>query len=180
MDRTIIVETVQNILTTPKYMGLGIAGISAMALIMALISQYVFGLLPCILCLYQRWPYAIAIVLGILMLLLLNKGLKTSSFILLITSITFFVNSGIAFFHSGVERHWWEGLKGCSAPDMSGSVEELMERIKNAPQAKCDEIPWADPILGGSMANYNVIFCFGLGVVCLLSSVLVVRKSNGY
>lgn len=173
------INTAKNILINPLYMGAGIAGISALALTMALISQYGFGLLPCILCIYQRWPYGIAIALGLL-IVLSRKELKRSAFLIFTSGITFLINAGIAFFHSGVERHWWEGLKGCGTPDMSGTVEELLERIKNMPQAKCSEIPWADPIFGGSMANYNVLLCLGLGIVCVISSILIARKSNGY
>ncbi len=176
MDITLI----KHILTTPKWMGLFIAGISTLALLMAFTSQYGFGLLPCILCIYQRIPYAIAIVLGLVILFLCKKNLRASAVITLLSALTFFVNSGIAFFHSGVERHWWEGLKGCGTPDMSGTVEELLERIKNMPQAKCSDIAWADPLLGLSMANYNVVFCLGVGIVCLISAVLMIRKANGY
>jgi len=165
-------------LVSPLHMGAIIAGLSSLALITALISQYVFGLHPCVLCIYQRWPYGIAILLGFLVIATRNKPHATS--LIFLSGVTFLGNAGIAFFHSGVERHWWEGLKGCGTPDMSGSAAELIERIKNMPQAKCSEIPWADPILGGSMANYNVLVCFALGLICVFSSILIARKMNGY
>lgn len=170
--------SIKDTLTTPFYMGIGIAGISALALTMALISQYVFGLQPCVLCIYQRWPYGIAILLG-LIILAARKTNYTAPLVAL-SGLTFLINSGIAFFHSGVERHWWEGLKGCGTPDMSGTAAELIERIKNMPQAKCSEIPWADPIIAGSMANYNVLLCLGLGIICIISAILIARKQNGY
>jgi disulfide bond formation protein DsbB len=170
---------IKTILENPLFAGIGIAGFSASALSMALISQYGFGLLPCILCIYQRIPYGVAIVLGLL-IVVSRKNQRAPIILTFLSAVTFFINSGIAFFHSGVERLWWDGLKGCGAPDMSGTIEELMERIKNMPQAKCSEIPWADPIIGFSMANYNVIVCFGAGIVCLVSTILLMRKSNGY
>ncbi len=179
MDRSAIIKLVTNILRNPLYMGIGIAGLSALSLAMALTSQYAFGLLPCILCIYQRIPFVIAIFLGIF-IAAFRKKLKLSAFTIFLSSIAFFVNSGIAFYHSGVERLWWEGTDSCAAPDMSGSAAELIARIKSMAQSKCTDIPWADPIFGGSMANYNVLFCLGLGVVCLLSSILIARKANGY
>lgn len=171
--------SIKDIITNPLWMGITIAGFSTTALIMALISQYGFGLLPCVLCIYQRIPYCLAIALGLLIIAFRNHT-KPSALVVLISSLTFFINSGIAFFHSGVERLWWDGLKGCGTPDMSGTIEELMERIKNMPQAKCSEIPWADPLFGLSMANYNVMACAGFGIICLISAVKLIRKANGY
>lgn len=46
-------------------MTFGLAAISAFALSMAFTAQYIFGLEPCILCLYQRIPYALVIALGL-------------------------------------------------------------------------------------------------------------------
>ena len=172
-------ELIKTIKTTPLYIGGLILGVLFLALGMALISQYVFGLHPCVLCIYQRWPYVIAIILGILVMMFKNN-VKASALFVGLSSLTFFANSAIAFFHSGVERHWWEGLKGCGTPDMSGTAAELLERIKNMPQAKCSEIPWADPILGGSMANYNVLVCFVMGIICFSSFIALSRRSNGY
>ncbi|MBP9050734.1 MAG: disulfide bond formation protein B, partial [Alphaproteobacteria bacterium] len=69
----------------------------------------------------------------------------------------------------------WAGLEGCSAPDMSGSVEELIRRIQEVSVVRCDEIPWS--LFGLSMANYNVVMCLGLGVLCL--AYVGLRKRDG-
>ncbi len=149
-------------------------GISIFALASAFFAQYAMGLEPCKLCIWQRWPFVIVIVMGLITYLLKSPN---SLFVLTLTGLVFLTNSAIAFFHTGVERLWWEGLKGCSAPDLSGSVEELMARIQSSNGARCDEIPWADPILGLSMANYNVILCLGMGLICLYVS-LKTYKAN--
>lgn len=141
-------------------------GFAAAALIAALIAQFAFGLAPCELCIYQRWPFGLVIVLG-LFGMAIHKGAMPALARLTVamTCLTYLANAAIAMFHTGVERHWWEGLEGCTA-DLTGSIDDLMARIASTPAAKCDEIPWADPILGLSMANYNVIFCAVAGLLC--------------
>jgi disulfide bond formation protein DsbB len=155
-----------------------LALISVFALGMALMSQYVFGLLPCNLCVIQRLPYGIVIVLGILGFFIAGKCKKTTAAIMSLTGLTFLANSVIAFYHSGVELKWWVSfLEGCSVPKLSSDIKEMMAQIQAAKDVvRCDEIPWADPILNLSMANYNVVFCFGLGAVALISARLVWKK----
>ena len=145
----------------PRYVALFIALTSTLALCGAYIAQYIFHLQPCELCLIQRAPFFINIVIGLTALAYARLRLPLIG----VAGVVFLVNSAIAFFHSGVERKWWEGLTGCSTPDMSGSIEEVIERIKQTAVVRCDEIPAS--LFGLSMANYNVMFCLGLGVICL-------------
>ena len=156
-----------------------IMGISGLSLAAALTAQYVFGLAPCILCIYQRIPFIVAILLAALGFGL--KKLRKDNMVapvIGLSGLVFLANSVIAFYHSGVERHWWPSfLEGCAVPDLGNSPEDILKNIMNAPSVRCDEIPWADPILGLSMANYNVILCLGLAVVCFVSAILLMRKS---
>lgn len=135
---------------------------SAMALAGALIAQYGFNLHPCELCLYQRAPFVLNIFLGLLAL----RWATGRVFLIGLSGASFLINSGIALFHSGVERKWWTGLTGCTTPDMSGSIEDILKRIQETAVTRCDEIPWS--LFGLSMANYNVAFCLGLGLICLI------------
>ncbi|HAJ90889.1 MAG TPA: disulfide bond formation protein B [Rhodospirillaceae bacterium] len=144
-----------------QYMALGIAAVSLFALAGALTAQYGFHLRPCELCLFQRVPFVMGIFLGLWAYF--SKATRLP--LIAASGVVFLVNSAIALFHSGVERKWWVGLTGCTTPDMSGSIEDLMSRIQNTDVVRCDEIPWS--FLGLSMANYNVFFCLGLGVLCL-------------
>jgi disulfide bond formation protein DsbB len=126
----------------------------------ALTAQYGFNLRPCELCLIQRVPFVLTIILGLLAYFWTAKRIP----LIALSGVTYLVNSAIATFHSGVERKWWAGLTGCTTPDMSGSIEDLMKRIQETAVVRCDEIPWS--FLGLSMANYNVVFCLGLGLAC--------------
>lgn len=147
---------------SPRQMALFVALSSTLALVGAFTAQYGFGLLPCELCLMQRAPFALNILLGIVAFAHAPLRLPLIG----LSGLSFLINSGIAFFHSGVERKWWTGLTGCTTPDMSGSIEELLKRIQDTAVVRCDEIPWS--LFGLSMANYNVAFCLGLGVICFL------------
>lgn len=170
---------ITKILSCSKLMPAIMAFISASALGLALMSQYVFGLHPCNLCIIQRFPYGIVIALGIIGFFVAGKCKKTTVAIMSLIGLTFITNSIIAFYHSGVELKWWVSfLEGCSVPKLSNNVNEMMAQIQATTKvARCDEIPWADPILNLSMANYNVIFCLELGIIALISARLI-WKSN--
>lgn len=141
---------------------LGMVALSIFSLASALVAQYGFNLRPCDLCLYQRVPFVLNIFLGVWAYAMpkLHRPLIG------IAGLAFLANSVIAFFHSGVERKWWVGITGCTTPDMSGTVEDLLKRITETDVVRCDEIPWS--LFGLSMANYNVVFCLGLGMICLI------------
>jgi len=157
---------------TSQYMGGFIAFMSAFALIGALIAQFGFNLRPCELCLIQRIPFVLNMVMGIIIIFWASKR----THVIGLSGLIFVINSGIALFHSGVERKWWAGLTGCTTPDMSGSIEDLMKRIQETDVVRCDEIPWS--FMGLSMANYNVAFCLGLGALCLYVWYQSMRSGN--
>ncbi len=163
-------------LTNEKLMTGGMAFIAASALGMALIAQYVFDLAPCNLCVIQRYPYGFVIAFGLLGLFHANKSSKATAIRMFFIGTSFLINSAIAFYHTGVERLWWKSfLEGCNVPELDPN--DILGSIAAAPIVRCDEIPWADPILGLSMANYNVIFCFGLAVIAYASMRLLWKKS---
>lgn len=170
-----MIKLIERTLSCPFAMPALMALISAAALGMALMGQYVFGLAPCNLCIIQRFPFGIVIGLGLIGLLFAKKNRKLSVATMGLISLTFFANSVIAFYHTGVELKWWKSfLEGCAVPQLSSDINEMMAQIEAATKVvPCDEIPWSDPIFNLSMANYNVIFCFGLGVIAIMSARLM-------
>ncbi|MFK7839020.1 MAG: disulfide bond formation protein B [Bdellovibrionales bacterium] len=179
-----MIKFLRTLLSCPIAMFCGIAGVSFFALFAALYSEVVLDLQPCPLCIYQRIPFLIGGVLGIIGLFLRQRP-KIVDSIIGLAGLGFLVNSGIAFYHSGVERKWWESaVEGCNvnldallAPETEVSTQSILQDIMSAPTANCAEIPWEDPLLGLSMANYNVLLCFGIFVACVLS--LLIRKTYG-
>ncbi len=178
MSRKISAIIAHKILAEPKVMGTFVLMIGTLSLGGALISQYVFGLHPCVLCIYQRWPHGIAIALGMATLFLgAQQKQKSASFVLLVASLTFFIGSAIAFYHTGVEQKWWSGTDGCGFPKTgAGDFESFKDALMNAPVARCDEIPWS--LLGISMAGYNFMLSLGAGLISLAGSICVIRKAN--
>lgn len=154
-------------------------GVAAFSLAAAYTGEYVFGLMPCILCLYQRIPFAIVVALS-LTGLALRKNAKVASLVILLCAAAFITNSGIAFYHTGIEQKWWvAGPAGCAfTPGTETQERDLLETILSTPAKDCAEIAWQDPIFGFSMANLNVMLCLGMGLVCLIGFVRLWTKDG--
>lgn len=131
----------------------------------ALAFQYLGGLAPCPLCLWQRWPHAAAIVIGALAVTVLWRFRRPMCGL---GGAAMLTGAAIAGYHVGIEQGWWEGPQTCSAPDPAGLTSaELLDRILAAPLVRCDEVAWE--FLGLSMAAWNGLACLGLAVVWLWS-----------
>lgn len=120
----------------------------------AFASEVWGGLKPCILCIYQRYVYGAAFLIGLAGLALSSRpALVRLS--LWLAGLTFLVGVAIAFFHVGVEQHWWRGTADCHAPviDPNLSVDALRQQLLNTDFVPCDQIPWS--LFGISMAGYN-------------------------
>ncbi len=129
---------------------------SGLALAIALISQYGFGLYPCVLCHYQRWAQIAALGFGLLTLLLVRTG--AAPWLARLAALAFVASAAIAFFHIGVEAGWWQGTDGCASPNFGGgmSSEDIKAAILSAPVVACDEVPFR--FLGLSMAGWNMVY----------------------
>jgi len=135
---------------------------SAALLVAALGSQYLGGLAPCKMCIWQRWPHLVAVLAGLVLLFTRWRGFALVGFAAALST------SGIGFFHAGVEQGWWEGPSTCSAPSIGSlSTEALLDQIMNAPVVRCDEIAWS--FAGLSMAAWNGVLSLGLAGLWALS-----------
>lgn len=175
-------SNISGLLRCPFAMLAALGLISFLALAAAFSSEIFLALEPCVLCIYQRWPYAIIIALSVIgaSVCKANKAQAKpygAAFLSMI-SVTFLINSAIAFYHTGVEQKWWvSAVEGCAVPDFSaGGSQNWIENIMATPSANCADIPWQDPIIGLSMANYNVALCFALAVVCIVSALKIIRS----
>ena len=137
----------------------------------ALASQYWGGLHPCVLCLYQRWPYRIAIAAGAVALaLVVARQNKAAALVVAACGIAFAAGGGIAFFHVGVEQHWWQGTTSCTGIPTGGAetLEEMRELLLSAPVVRCDDIAWS--LFGVSMAGYNILASLALAAYATLAA----------
>ena len=142
-----------------------IALASALALGVAFISQHFFDLPPCDLCIYQRYPYVIAIALCLVTLMPAARPFAVWAFIL--SALFLSINSGIAAYHVGVEQHWWIGPEGCTSPGGTPqTLDALRAQIAATPVIRCDDIAFS--LFGISMAGYNVLFALALAIYAAL------------
>lgn len=127
--------------------------------------QYLGGLPPCKMCLWQRWPHVAAGVIGILWLL----SPVGKSALAMVGAVAAATSGAIGVYHAGVEQGWWEGPSTCtSGPIGNLTPEELMAQIMSAPIVRCDEIPWE--LFGISMAGWNALVSFGLAALWLIGA----------
>ncbi len=134
------------------------AAIAALAI--AYYAQIVEGLEPCILCLYQRVPFALVIGLG-LVGMFRPVHLK---FVMPLAGLIFLAGGGIALYHVGVEQQWWQSSCGGELAGQLSTID-LMVQLQQKPAKACDELEWA--LFGISMATYNVVYSLALSVFCL-------------
>ena len=134
--------------------------IISLAIISALIIQYWLGYAPCKLCLYQRIPYFLAILL-IIKIFFFKKYEKIT---LLILSLIFAGSAVLAFYHFGIEQGFFNEPLTCAASDFSKTLskEQLMEQLKQN-SISCKDV--SIRILGLSLAVINTIFSLILSVI---------------
>lgn len=123
----------------------------------ALIAQYGFGLPPCEMCWWQRYPHIVAFALAALAWLTRRDALVA------LAGIAILVSGAIGAFHAGVEYKWWEGVTACTA--QIGHSSDPLASIMNAPIVRCDTAPWT---LGGiSLAGFNFLISTVAGLAIL-------------
>jgi disulfide bond formation protein DsbB len=135
------------------------------ALGLALASEHWGGLVPCALCLLERWPYRVAIVLA-LVAVVVPRGIARA--LLLLVLLSMLAAAALAVIHVGVEQHAWPSpLPECAAPSFSGgSIAERLAQMPARPAKPCEDATYLIPGLPVSMAAMNLLYAlaFALGV----------------
>ena len=128
----------------------------------ALLSQYVGGLYPCEMCIWQRWPHGAAILLALAALASPIDAPRTRP-LMLLAALAIAVSGAIGAFHAGVEYKWWEGITTCTT---NGATS--LDDILSVPLVRCDQVQWS--LFGISLAGFNAIFSLGgAGLVAWLT-----------
>ncbi len=125
----------------------------------AYLSEYGFGLYPCEMCWWQRWPHFVAVGLALLAFLAPPARVWTA-----LAAIAILVSGGIGLFHAGVEYDWWPGITSCTAMTAGGTGNAL-EDIMNTPLVRCDEPAWT--LFGVSLAGFNFLISTAMGLAIL-------------
>ena len=120
----------------------------------AYIAQYGFGLYPCEMCWWQRYPHFAALALALASWVIVpHRVWATLAGLAIITS------GLIGGFHAGVEYHWWEGITNCSTTPGAGNAFDF----SNVNVVRCDAAAWE--LFGISLAGYNFLISTIGGIV---------------
>ncbi len=124
----------------------------------AYLSQYGFGLFPCEMCWWQRYPHFAALGLGLVAYVAKPPQVWTA-----FAGLAIITSGLIGGFHAGVEYHWWEGVTACSKPAIGVDITNFAD----APLIRCDVAPWT--LFGISLAGFNFLISTigGAAVVAL-------------
>jgi disulfide bond formation protein DsbB len=148
---------------------------AGVALGVALAAEYLGGMVPCALCLLERWPYRIAILLSLAACFLPAVLARVS---LALVALAMLAGAGLGALHVGVEQGWWPSpLPECAAPRITaGSIAARLAQMPARPSKPCDAPTFLIPHLPVSMAAMNLIFALAFAV---LLAVFLWRVGSG-
>ncbi|HVB68934.1 MAG TPA: disulfide bond formation protein B [Acetobacteraceae bacterium] len=141
---------------------------AAAALGVALGSEYWGGLVPCALCLLERWPYRVVIALGVLALVL---PWRPGRAVLILTVAVFLAGAVLAGVHVGVEWGLWPSpLPECAAPHfVAGTIAQRLAAMPALPSKPCDAPTYLLPWLPVSMATMNLLYALAAAAILTIS-----------
>ncbi len=157
---------------------LAVTVIAAATLAGAWFFQLVLEILPCPLCLEQRYAYYLAVPLGALVALAAAKDAPRPLLLagLAVLALATLGNAGLGAYHSGVEWHFFQGPTDCTGPVGNlGSAGSLLERLDTVKVIRCDEVQWR--FLGLSLAGYNVLISLLMAAIAAWGAVKTARRA---
>ncbi len=134
-------------------------GLSA-SLILAYIIEYGLGHEPCRLCVYQRFPYILSILL-ILSVLLIKKNVKIHLLVLGMISLS---GAVLAFYHFGIEQGFFNESAVCESQNLQEGLtkQDILEQLKQN-TISCKDVNFT--LFGLSLASINAIVSFALFMI---------------
>ena len=141
---------------------------SLIALISAFFIEHVLGHKPCNLCLIERVPYGLSII--IIMAIFLIK--KKQKFLILLLILTFTFSFAISFYHYGIEQGFYQESSVCGAQNLTESItkEDLLKQLSKK-TISCRDVTFR--IFGLSLTTINI-------VVSLLFIITLLKNFNKY
>jgi disulfide bond formation protein DsbB len=144
---------------------LAIAVIAAGTLLGAWYFQYFQDIVPCPMCLEQRYVYYFAIPFAALLAFAAFRGVPRG---LLLTGLALLAlatlgNAAFGAYHAGVEWGFWLGPSSCTGPLLNlkgGSLFDQLDKVKVVP---CDVVQWR--FLGISLAGYNALISLAMTAI---------------
>jgi disulfide bond formation protein DsbB len=156
---------------------LAVTVIAAGTLAGAWFFQLVLEILPCPLCLEQRYAYYLLVPLGVLTALAAAKDAPRAVLLagLAVLAAAALGNAGLGTYHAGVEWGFWPGPTDCTGPIGNlGSAGTLLQRLDTVKVIRCDEVQWR--FLGLSLAGYNVLISLLMAAIAAFGFARSVRR----
>ena len=142
---------------------------SIITLSIAYYIQYVLGHRPCNLCLIERIPYIVSVIL-ISLIFLINKFEKLLASVLL---ISFIFGAVISFYHVGIEQGFFSESLVCDLKISSENMskENLLKQMEISSFISCKDVTFR--FLGLSLATINT-------VISILLSAIIYKVIKNY
>ena len=136
--------------------------ISLISIISAFFIEYALGYQPCNLCLIQRIPYLLCLIL----IILNYYQKKIEKFIILLLILSFSFSFLISFYHFGIEQGFFEESTVCKMKNTSDiiSKEELLKQLQ-LKTVSCKDVTFR--ILGFSLTTFNMVISLILVILSL-------------
>ena len=135
--------------------------LSIFSLIFVFILQYEYGILPCKICIWQRWPHVFNI---ILVLIILSSSFKTN-YVFVFGLINMFFAFILALYHYGLEQNLWDNVFSCTGEIEFNelSTEEILKNLNNTPIKNCEIEAWN--FLNLSLTGWNIILTLFMSLI---------------
>jgi disulfide bond formation protein DsbB len=147
--------------------------IAAATLVGAWIFQYGFDIVPCELCLEQRYAYYFAIPLALMVLVGDHVGASRKVLFAALVAIALGMlwNAALGVYHSGIEWKWWAGPQECTGTlGDFGPAGGLLNKLESFSVVRCDDAAWR--FLGLSLAGYNALISFALAFIAACAAAM--------
>ena len=126
--------------------------ISIFSVIFAYFLEYILGHQPCNLCLLERIPYGLSIILITTNLILK----KNERFFIILLILIFIFSFSISFYHFGIEQGFFDESSVCGSKNITDTIsrEELLKQL-NKKIINCKDVTFK--IFGLSLTSINII-----------------------
>ena len=138
--------------------------VSVIALISAFIIEYILGHQPCNLCIFERIPYLLAIII----ILFIYQFNQFEKFFVLLLLIVFLIGAILSLYHLGIEQGFIQESLVCDLKNGSNllSKEEILKQLQEK-NVSCKDVTFK--IFGLSLTSYNILIslliCIGIGKI---------------
>lgn len=143
----------------PFFAFLLVFGVSSLTIGGAFFFEYGLNLKPCKLCLEQRYPYYVAMVVAGIMAFLSFKqhSPRLINIMLIMLMVIFIISAGMGAYHAGVEWRLWAGPQNCGVTtgENIAQVNDFLKQLDQTRVVSCEDAAWR--FLGLSLAGWNVI-----------------------